>query len=419
MTATLAHIDATLFRAVKSGDAAAFEQLFRGWYTTLLEEASPIVNGDNAAAARAVESAFVQAWRARDRIPSADALEAGLHDATRDEAARIQSRREVAHHLDEIEGGHHAKPAVKPAPLPADVWRKVQRSMAVSAQRLAEDAHAAAVHSRHEAAGHLAELAKPRSRVPVILTAVAVIVVIGGMGLWALGERDVAALENGLAAENVRVTSTEPAQIRTLALDDGSSAQLGPNSELRVPAKFGTSMRGVALAGTAHFTVEGAKPRFLVRAGPAILTAIGTEFTVRAYPDERRVTVMVREGTVQVDVAGGESRTLTEGTGIVIRADSTLQPAAMTELTESVGWPGGTLVIADRPLREVLAEFKRWYGVELYVADTALLSQRVTMQAKVDSWEDASAALERATNLERAWAGSNMVLRPAGRRSGR
>lgn len=410
MPATFSHVDPSQFRAIKSGDVLAFEQLFRGWYAALVDEASAILKGDHPAAARAVVSAFVQAWKARIAIGSPEVLEAGLLDATRDEAARIQSRHAVAHHFDDIEGGHREKTAAKPAPLADDAWQQVQKAIAVTDVRVAEDTHQAAVHSRHEAAGHLAEIAEPRSRVPMILTGIVMIAALGAVGWWALNRRDVVALENGLYAQDARVNATAAAQITTLNLGEGSTAILGPNSELRIPAKFGTSMRGLGLSGTATFTVAPQKEPFLVRAGPATITATGTEFVVRAYPDERRVTVFVREGTVEVD-AGDSSRTLTKGTGVIVHADSSFHQAAMTEFTETVGWPDGTIVVADRELRHVLAEFKRWYGVDLFVADTALLSRRVTLQAKADSWEDASAALERATNLKRGWQGSNMVLR--------
>src|SRR5436190_23981474 len=100
MPAKLSQIDPELFRGIKSGNVQSFEQLFRACYTPLLADATSHLNGDGAAAARAVEAAFVQAWKARSEIASAGALATGLETAVSEETARIVSRHSIAHHLD-------------------------------------------------------------------------------------------------------------------------------------------------------------------------------------------------------------------------------------------------------------------------------------------------------------------------------
>src|SRR5262245_5774917 len=140
-------------------------------------------------------------------------------------------------------------------------------------------AHEAAVHSRHVAADQLREIAKPGIRPVTIGVGVLVVAaIVASAVLFARGS-DEAALARGLISAGVQTTSTNAGQISTVPLSDGSIAKLGPESRMRVPADFGSSTRGVELTGTASFTVAAdKKPPFLVRAGPALITATGTEF---------------------------------------------------------------------------------------------------------------------------------------------
>ena len=64
-------------------------------------------------------------------------------------------------------------------------------------------------------------------------------------------------------------------QIAMVALEDGSKVKLAPESKLRIPSKFGITVRGIRLVdGTAEITVApSAKDSLEVRAGHAAITA--------------------------------------------------------------------------------------------------------------------------------------------------
>src|SRR6185503_19416253 len=158
MPAKLSPIDPEVFRGIKSGNVQSLERLFRACYTPLLTDATARLNGDGAAAARAVEAAFVQAWKARSEIATADALATGLETAVQEEAARIVSRHSIAHHLDDLEGGHASNAPSKTAPTVDQAWTKVLDALGPRTGAVAK--HSAAVHSRHEAAEQLGEIAR-------------------------------------------------------------------------------------------------------------------------------------------------------------------------------------------------------------------------------------------------------------------
>jgi ferric-dicitrate binding protein FerR (iron transport regulator) len=410
MPATLPHVDADLFRGLQRDDERALERLFFAWYPTLLDEATPIVNGDKAAAARAVEGVFVQAWRARHDIESAEMLEAGLYRSTRDEAARIQSRRETAHHMDHVAGSQSAKGTRRAAPTVDAAWLKVSETIHVKREAVDAAAHTAAVHSRHEAAEQLGEISEKGMR-PLTIIAGLVLAAAGiATAVWFTRGNDESALSRGLVAAGVQTKSTDVGQISTVPLADGSVAKLGPESRVRIPAEFGTKMRGLELTGTANFTVAANKtPNFVVRAGPALITATGTEFAARYIPAERYALVLVREGSITVTVRDS-AHPVAAGAGLVVADDSTVRVPTSAEL-ESLAWVDGFLVLTDQPVRDVLVAFRRWYGVGVFTSDTNVLNRRVTMRMPVTSFDAAVTELEKSATVTREMQGSNVVLR--------
>ncbi len=86
----------------------------------------------------------------------------------------------------------------------------------------------------------------------------------------------------------------------TLKLDDGSEVTLQPSSEIRYPRTFG-NQREVYLSGEAFFKVmRDTLHPFLVYSNEVVTRVLGTSFTVKAYKDEREITVSVKSGKVSV-----------------------------------------------------------------------------------------------------------------------
>ena len=100
---------------------------------------------------------------------------------------------------------------------------------------------------------------------------------------------------------------TQASEWRSLPLDDGSSITAGPYTKLH--HDIGDEQRLIDLAeGKAVFRVAKDPQRpFLVDAGPAIVTAVGTKFTVERHG--REVTVTMHEGRVVVTPAPGSGAT--------------------------------------------------------------------------------------------------------------
>ena len=91
-------------------------------------------------------------------------------------------------------------------------------------------------------------------------------------------------------------------------LPDGSTIWLNAGSKLRYPADYGKATRDIHLVGEGYFKVakQVNKP-FTVHTPLMKVRALGTEFNVKAYPEEAAATTMLIEGEVVIDE--GETET--------------------------------------------------------------------------------------------------------------
>jgi transmembrane sensor len=180
---------------------------------------------------------------------------------------------------------------------------------------------------------------------------------------------------------------TAARQQLTVRFDDGSRVQMAPGSHLRFadPTATGLTPRDVTLEGEAVFDVthDPAHP-FIVRAGSLITRDIGTRFIVRAYPTDARREVTVADGSVSVRLQGASGRPV--GPALLIRQAERVRTDSAGRLTRDVGvdtatalaWTAGRLVFVSTPMRDVVLDLARWYGIDVRLGDSALVERRLS-----------------------------------------
>lgn len=155
----------------------------------------------------------------------------------------------------------------------------------------------------------------------------------------------------------------------SVRLEDGSTVLLGPASRVTVRD------RDITLSGEAYFRVvhDGARP-FTVRAGAAVIRDIGTEFSVQSDTG-RNVRVVVQEGAVELSHVS-DTVMLHPGDVGVVAQSGRVEASRGTATSDDLAWTRGQLVFRDAAVREVAADLRRWYGVQLRVTDSSLLARR-------------------------------------------
>ncbi|MGZ8376340.1 MAG: FecR domain-containing protein [Gemmatirosa sp.] len=414
-----APIDREVLTNLRLGDEQALERLFRSSYPQLADKARAELD-DPSFAPRVVEGAFLRAWAERAQFETPESLERFLQRSVHEGAVREKSRRAALHRFEQREGvkpgatgAHHAAPA----DVPVDAaWAHVSAVLHAPPVDAEHDAHVRHEHSRHEAAQHLASVAKrPPWMAPVLIAVLLTAAFTVGMRWMDRAGGDVA-VNNALSSPDLRVRLTRPGERAALTLTDGSRAVLGADSKLSIPPSYGERVRALSLEGAASFTVQDGNARpFHVRTPQAMVTAVGTVFDVRAFPQDARTQVRVREGSVTVKAREGtDVRTLAAGSVTEVRADGSIHDVAAAARDAAFGWADNRLVLRDRPLREAIEEARRWFGLTLLVPDSALLSRPVTVDAELGASRALLAQLEKTGRLTFGYENQRMVLRDAG-----
>ena len=87
-----------------------------------------------------------------------------------------------------------------------------------------------------------------------------------------------------------------------IRLPDGTEVLLNAGSKLTYTMDYGRKLREVEFSGEAYFKVAKQKDKpFIVHTSKANIKALGTEFNVKAYPNENFVETILVEGSVAIN----------------------------------------------------------------------------------------------------------------------
>jgi transmembrane sensor len=135
------------------------------------------------------------------------------------------------------------------------------------------------------------------------MAAASVLLVAGLSWLFILKNQKTSTIGVEGAAITQHIFNSTP-QKMTHTLSDGSTVELLPNGRLSYSGQFNFSKRDVLLDGEATFNIaaDAAKP-FSVYSNSALITVLGTRFTVRSCKSNNATKVILHEGRVMVKIA--------------------------------------------------------------------------------------------------------------------
>jgi len=219
----------------------------------------------------------------------------------------------------------------------------------------------------------------------------------------------------------MRIWTTLPAQRASFRLPDGTKVILSVASTLRHPAVFTAASRGVELEGEAYFDVRpDARRPFVVRSRNVVVEDLGTQFGMRAYPDELSPSVVVRAGRVtlrsasaspqaagQIVMPGQLGRLDAEDNPVVSQADTSMDFA----------WTHGWLVFDGIPLRTALPQLQRWFDLDFLLADSMLGEMPVTAVLRDQPTAEMLELLAKSLGMEQSRRGRKVTFHRARKES--
>jgi transmembrane sensor len=215
-------------------------------------------------------------------------------------------------------------------------------------------------------------------------------------------------------SEKIREFRTARGQRAVVVLGDGSRVELGTESVLRV-RPFRDSARVVWLEGQAVFdVVHDTSHAFFVHTKNAVTEDLGTRFSIRSYPTDNRVQVLVTSGKVALRAAGAPA---SSGTLLGPSDLGVLDSAGQTTVRNGVdsssylAWTRDRFVFDNAPLSDVLPEIARWFDVQITVENPALKQRRVTMNVPASSLRSVMGAATLPLGLRFSTDGRTVVVR--------
>ena len=175
-----------------------------------------------------------------------------------------------------------------------------------------------------------------------------------------------------------------PAGMRShVVLPDGTDLWLNAESKIKYSIPFTRENRQVELSGEAFLkVVKNNKSPFVVNAGNAEVKVLGTQFNVKAYPDEENLEIALAEGNVEFTGTTTDGRkaitTLIPNDFLAMNKTTGQVKLENKNLNKYISWVKNIIIFDDTPMPEVARTLERWYGVKVIVTDPEINKYRFT-----------------------------------------
>ncbi len=203
----------------------------------------------------------------------------------------------------------------------------------------------------------------------------------------------------------LEVTATNQ-QVNTVTLPDGSRVSLNSDTRLRYPKRFGNKIREVSIEGEGFFEVKPNKNKpFIIHAGNAQIKVLGTSFNVNAYPETKKVEVIVETGKVQVinnipEPIQTNELILTPGDKGTLDCSSNAMLKTTNLDPNFLAWKTHNLYFKATSLNEVIGNLEKVYKVNIRLADPRLNELLLTARFNDYSLDFILKVIETTFNIE-------------------
>ncbi|MDE6380744.1 MAG: DUF4974 domain-containing protein [Muribaculaceae bacterium] len=156
-----------------------------------------------------------------------------------------------------------------------------------------------------------------------------------------------------------------------VTLEDSTRVWLNSESKLIYPARFASGSRKVELEGEAYFDVaKNPEAPFIVEAAGQRVKVYGTEFNIRAYPEDAMVYTTLSSGSISLTpTTGGGEVFISPGKQAMFDKETAKAAIRNVDIEHVTGWRHGRFVFEEQSLRQIMRDLSRWYDFKYEFAD--------------------------------------------------
>lgn len=191
--------------------------------------------------------------------------------------------------------------------------------------------------------------------------------------IWSLSIKN---KEEKIADNNISWQEIQsPLGIRShILLPDGTDLWLNAGSKIRYCIPFVREKRQLELSGEAFLHVaRNENAPFLVNTEYTSIQVLGTQFNVKAYPEDEQIEVTLKEGSVEFSCATSDTK---EFSTLMVPNDHLTFWKKDGHITKEniaidkyIAWTQNKMIFDHTPLTELVKYVERWYGVNIIILD--------------------------------------------------
>lgn len=175
-----------------------------------------------------------------------------------------------------------------------------------------------------------------------------------------------------------------------LTLNDGTQVHLNSGSTLTYPQFFSdNSKREVFLVGEAYFAVaKDSKRPFIVKSKNIDIAVLGTQFNVSAYPDDNKNTVVLVEGSLEIQsIDNTHNKVLLkphQKAELDIKSGRDIEISDVS-VSKYILWKEGEMYFYNEAFHDILIKLERHFNVEIINNNDKLDNIKFTARFKDES----------------------------------
>jgi transmembrane sensor len=165
----------------------------------------------------------------------------------------------------------------------------------------------------------------------------------------------------------------------SIILPDSSRVWLNSGSKLTFNSDFKSGARNVSLEGEGYFSVSKDKKHpFRVKTAEIDIEVLGTEFNLKAYPDENLVSTTLVKGSLLISSKSQQETIKTDQKLIFSKQSKKMILQKLKDTSFDTEWKDGRLVFRNESLVELAPKLQRWFDVDIIFADEQVKQRRFT-----------------------------------------
>lgn len=167
-------------------------------------------------------------------------------------------------------------------------------------------------------------------------------------------------------------------------LSDGTKLRMNAGSRVKFKYPLMDERRSIEIEGEVFLSVakDANRPFVVYLPNGNCINVLGTEFNVRAYPEDKQISAVLIEGEISWKSASEKEWIIEPGQLLTCNKVDESVEICYVNAEQYTAWKDGKFYYSNKPLVEILTDISRWYGVEFKFENEDLERLRMSLDVK-------------------------------------